>query len=437
MKNKGLIIAVSLLGSVSVIFGVLFLVFLSTSNTYKNQLENNYSKSFYEVVSNINDLEVDMSKLIATTSLDSQRVLLTNIKENSSLAVTNLSNLPLNISGVSGLNSFLNTTSGFSYSLLQNNYKGSSISTSDFAQISDLHERVKAIQYDLNSYLEGLNYKYSILDDVDFKDMESSEYSGGFVNTESSKTEVPSLIYDGPFSDTTLNKEIKGLGDKVYSLEEAEEKLHEIFTGFAIYHTGETTGKFETYNFDVKGDVDLYVSVTKKGGMLLTITAFGGGDDIKLSVSQGIELAETFASDVGISDMYSVWYQNTGNILYVNLAPIKSKVIYYSDLIKVKVDLSLGLVVGWEASAYATNHVDRSFTSEIGLLDAMNTLSPELNVVERNLCIIPDKYVGELSAYEFICKWKDYTYYIYIDSNTGTEANILRVINTTSGTLLE
>ena len=437
MKNKGLIIAVSLLGSVSVIFGVLFLVFLSTSNTYKNQLENNYSKSFYEVAGNINDLEVDMSKLIATTSLDSQRVLLTNIKENSSLAVTNLSNLPLNISGISGLNSFLNTTSGFSYSLLQNNYKGSSISTSDFAQISDLHERVKAIQYDLNSYLSGLNYKYSILDDVDFKDMESSEYSGGFVNTESSKTEVPSLIYDGPFSDTTLNKEIKGLGDKVYTLEEAEEKLHEIFTGFAIYHTGETTGKFETYNFDVKGDVDLYVSVTKKGGMLLTITAFGGGDDIKLSVSQGIELAETFASDVGISDMYSVWYQNTGNILYVNLAPIKSKVIYYSDLIKVKVDLSLGLVVGWEASAYATNHVDRSFTSEIGLIDAVNTLSPELNVVERNLCIIPDKYIGELSAYEFICKWKDYTYYIYIDSNTGTEANILRVINTTSGTLLE
>lgn len=437
MKNKGLVIAVSLLGAVSVIFGVLFLVFLSTSNTYKNQLENNYSKSFYEVVSNINDLEVDMSKLIATTSLDSQRVLLTNIKENSSLAVTNLSNLPLNISGVSGLNSFLNTTSGFSYSLLQNNYKGSSISTSDFAQISDLHERVKAIQYDLNSYLEGLNYKYSILDDVDFKDMESSEYSGGFVNTESSKTEVPSLIYDGPFSDTTLNKEIKGLGDKVYTLDEAEEKLHEIFTGFAIYHTGETTGKFETYNFDVKGDVDLYVAVTKKGGMLLTITAFGGGDDIKLSVKQGIELAETFASDVGIDDMYSVWYQNTGNILYVNLAPIKSKVIYYSDLIKVKVDLSLGLVVGWEASAYATNHVDRSFTSEIGLLDAMSTLSPELNVVERNLCIISDKYVGELSAYEFICKWKDYTYYIYIDSNTGTEANILRVINTTSGTLLE
>ncbi len=437
MKNKGLVITISLLGALSLVFGVLFLVFLTSSNTYKNQLENGYTKSFYEVVSNINNLEVDMSKLVATTSLDSQRELLVNIKENSSLAVTNLSNLPLSISGVSGLNNLLNRTSGFSHSLLENNYAGNVISTSDFGQLTTLYERIRAVQYDLSEYLSGLNYDYSILDDVDFGNMESSEFDAGLLNTESSKTEVPSLIYDGPFSDTTLNKEVKGLGDKEYTLEEAEERLHEIFTGFAIYHTGDTSGKFETYNFDVKGDVDLYASVTKKGGMLLSITAYGGGDEARLNVSEGIDLARAFANDVGIDNMYSVWHQVTGNIVYINLAPIGNGVIYYSDLVKVKVDLSLGLVVGWEASAYATNHIDRNFTSTIGLTTAMSSLSPELTVIERNRVIIPDKYVGELSAYEFICTWKDYTYYVYIDSNTGAEANILRVIKTTNGELLQ
>lgn len=437
MKNKGLIVSVSLLSAVSLVFGVLFLVFLTSSNMYKTQLENGYTKSFYEVVDNINNLEVDMSKLIATTSLDSQRELLTDIKENSSLAVTNLSNLPLSISGVSGLNNLLNSTSGFSQSLLENNYRGSTISTSDFSQISTLHERIRAVQYDLNGYLSELNYDYNILDYVDFSDMEKSEYNGGLINTESSKTEVPSLIYDGPFSHTTLNKEIKGLEDREYTLEEVEQKLHKIFTGFAIYHTGDTSGKFETYNFDVKGDVDLYVAVTKKGGLLLTITAYGSGDNSKLSVQEGITLAETFANDVGIDNMYSVWHQATGNIVYVNLAPIENGIIYYSDLIKVKVDLSLGLVVGWEASAYATNHIERTFTSSISLTSAMSSLSPELTVIERNRTIIPNKYVGENSAYEFICTWKNYTYYIYIDSNTGKESNILRVIKTTNGDLLE
>lgn len=437
MRSKVLSISLAILGALSIVFFTLFLIFLSSSNTYRQQLENNYTKSFYEVVSNINDLEVDMSKIIATTSIDSQRELLTNINQTSTVAVSNLSNLPLNYQGISSLNKLLNSTSGFSYSLLQENYDGNVISSEDYEQISSLHSRIREIQYDLNSYLSGLNYDYSILDSVDFGDMDSSEYEAGLINTESSKTDVPSLIYDGPFSDTTLNKEIKGLGDKEYTVNEAEVYLDSIFSGFAIYYLGESSGKFETYNFDVKGDIDLYVSVTKKGCMILTITAYGGGEEPKLGINDGVNLAESFARDVGLKNMYSVWYQSTGNILYVNLAPIKNKVIYYSDLVKVKVDMSLGLVVGWEASAYATNHIDRDFTSSVGLLDAMENISPELTVIERNMCIIPDKFVGELSAYEFICKWKDYEYYIYIDSNTGTEVNILRVIKTTNGNLLQ
>ena len=99
-------------------------------------------------------------------------------------------------------------------------------------------------------------------------------------------------------------------------------------------------------------------------------------------------------------------------------------------------DLKLGLVVGWEATNYATNHKERSFTSSIGLLECEKKINKILNVEERNLTIIPDKYVGEISAYEYICTWQNYTYYIYIDSNTGKEVNILRVINTTNGSLL-
>lgn len=437
MKYKALSISLAILGTLSLVFMLLFVVFMVSSNTYKKQLENNYTKSFYEVVSNINDLEVDMSKIIATTSLDSQRELLMNINQTSSLAVGNLSNLPLNYQEIGGLNKLLNTTSGFSYSLLLDNYDGNGISTDDFVQISTIHSRIREIQYDLNNYLSGLEKDYSILDNIDYGNMENSGYEAGLINTESSKTEVPSLIYDGPFSDTTLNKEIKGLGDREYSVVEAEEYLNTIYSGFAIYYLGESIGKFETYNFEIKADISLYVSVTKLGCKLLSITAYGNGENIKLDLDAGVKLAESFAEDAGFENMYSVWEQQTGNVLYVNLAPIKDKVIYYSDIVKVKVDLALGLVVGWEGSAYATNHIDRGFTSSIGLLDAMTRLSPELNVIERNLCIIPDKFVGEISAYEFICEWKDYTYYIYIDSGTGKEVNILRIIDTSNGNLLK
>jgi len=226
------------------------------------------------------------------------------------------------------------------------------------------------------------------------------------------------------------------LGDQEYTHEEISEKLSQLFSGFSIYYTGTTEGKFSTYNYEVRGDVLLNVSVTKVGGILLTISAYGSGGNKLLTQSEGIALAESFAYDAGFDNMFMVWSQVTDNILYVNLAPIVDHVIYYSDLIKVKVDLSSGEIIGWEATNYATNNKDRSFVSSIGILDAQSSINDILNIEERNLCIIPDKFVGELSVYEFICTWKDYTYYIYIDSNTGEEVNILRVIETSNGQLL-
>lgn len=434
--NKILIWLTTIFGTSMIIFLCLFLSFLSTSNTYKTQLENSYMKSFYEMVDNVNTLEVDLSKVVATNSVDSQRELLSGIYDACRLGVNNINVLPISNEKLTEINSLLNKTGGFAYSLLLSNYKGNTISAEDFEQINSLYARVREMQYDLNEYMSKLQYDYSILDDVDFDSGDASEFSGGIVGVESSSSSVPSLIYDGPFSDSVLNKEIVGLPDIMYTLDQVEENLHKIFTGFAIYYTGDTVGKFETYNFDVKGDIDLYVSVTKQGGFLLSITAFGNGGNLNLTKDDGVTLAETFASDVGLYDMHTVWYQRSGDILYVNLAPIVDHVIYYSDLIKVKVDLSLGLVVGWEGTNYATNHTDRNFSTSIGILDAENNLNPLLTIVERNLCIIPDRYVGEINAYEYICSWQDYTYYIYLDAETGREVNIMRVIDTSSGELL-
>lgn len=434
--NKIFIILTTIFGSLSLVFLCLFLSFFATTKTYKTQLENSYMKSFYEMVDNVNTLEINLSKVIATTSIDSQRELLSNIYDSCRLGISNINVLPIRYNNLSEINKFFNTTGGFAYSLLQENFDGNIITEDDFEQINNIYSKTREIQYDLNIYLSQLQYDYSILNDVNFDSENDSDFSAGIVDVESSSSQVPTLIYDGPFSDSVLNKEILGLPDITYSVEQIEGNLHKIFTGFSIYYLGETNGKFETYNFDIKGDIDLYVSVTKKGGMILDITAFGSGEGNKLSLSEGLDLAETFASDVGIDDMHTVWHQQSGNILYVNLAPIVDHVIYYSDLIKVKVDLALGLVVGWEGVNYATNHIDRTFVDGVGILEGEKNLSNQLTVLERNLCIIPDKFVGEIYAYEYICSWQDYTYYIYLDSRTGNEVNILRVIDTTSGQLL-
>lgn len=434
--NNPLIILTTVFASLAVVFLGLFLSYFITAKTYRNQLENSYMKSFYEMVDSVNSLEVDLSKIIATTSVDSQRELLSNVYNTCQIGVVNLNELPISYDKLSEINKLMNTMGGFSYSLLLENYMGKSISKNDYVQIESLYNKVRELQYDINVYMRKLQYDYSILDDVDFSDGDTSSFSGGVINTESSGAEVPTLIYDGPFSDSVINKEIKGLSNDVVSIDEVMSNLENAFLDDEVVYIGNTEGKFETYNFELRSDIVRYVSVTKQGGMLLSITAFGSGNGQCISVDDGLNLAESFANDLGFENMYNVWHQKSGNILYVNLAPIVNHVIYYPDLIKVKVDLSLEKVVGWEATNYATNHVDRSFSSSIGIIDAQESVSDILKIEERNICIIPDKFVGELSAYEFICSWEDYVYYIYIDANTGKEVNILRVIDTGNGQLL-
>ena len=69
------------------------------------------------------------------------------------------------------------------------------------------------------------------------------------------------------------------------------------------------------------------MSVTKKGCMILDINALGNGQGKTISLEEGVDIAEGFASSLGFENMYSVWTQQTGNILYVNLAPIRDRVI--------------------------------------------------------------------------------------------------------------
>ena len=434
-NNNWLYLIISILGASTIIFLCLFLSFQNTSKSYKQTLENNYKKNFYEVASNINDLEVDISKVIATKDVGTLNTLLSGLHSNVILTLSNVNQLPITYDKLTNINMLLNKTGGFVQSLLDRIFDGQTLNNDDYLSLSSIHSSLISLKYDLNNYYKNIKTDFEILSNADGKGV--SDFSSSLMSTESANSKVPSLIYDGPFSESVLSREIVGLADFEISNAEAMEIVKKIFDVQSAKFLGLIKGKVETYNFHLDIQNGLDVMITKKGGLLLTITSYGSNGENTISSTEGIAIAENFARRVGINNMYSVWNQVCGNVEYVNLAPIVNSCIYYSDLIKVKVDLVSGTVIGWEATNYATNNKTRSFSNSISFAEASQKISSVLKIQERNYTIIPDKYVGELSAYEFICTWKNYTYYIYIDSNTGAEVNILRIIDTNNGELLE
>ena len=442
MNKKNTLITVTIaLGLVIVALITTLIVFIVNNKVYAQQLENVYMRSFYELSNNIDDIEVDMSKLIATNSKSVRKDILADVYNTCNVANTNISNLPLSNNNIQKINEFVNKLGGFSFSLIEKINKEQEWSSQDISSIGELHSHSLKLMFDFNQYISSLSFDFQILNQIDFNN-DTNNFNNSFNNIQNTNSEIPTLIYDGPFAESVLNPDIKGLPDNEITKEAAEQYIRDNFTTYDIKDVkfvNETNGIFTTYNFKLSttNNLDLFIQLSKKGGILVEITSIGTGGEQNLSVGECQEIAKTFARNLGFNDMYPVWSTVNGKVAYVNLAPIVSGVIYYPDLIKVKVDRLFGLVTGWESRSYCYNHTARSLpTPALTLTQAQEKVSSLLTVIEKNKALIPNKFSGETLTYEFICTWKDYTYYVYINSITGEEANILRVIKTNQGDLI-
>ena len=386
----------------------------------------------------MNSVEVDISKIIATTEFNTQQKLLNSIYVSCGDIEHNLNNLPISENKTKDANKLYNTLSGYTYSLIRANSK---LSSENLDSLEEMHSKCLIVMYDLNNYLNEVTYNYNILADIDFKDVNNSVFDGGFTESNVNDSKVPTLIYDGPFSDSVTNKVVKGLGNIEINENQARDIVEDKFKGYKlknVEYLGDTMGKFATYNYglDAEGG-KLYVQVTKLGGVIISINSNIERGDYEYSEELTKELAQNFAESIGYEDMYPVWVQITDNIAYVNLAPMVDGVIYYPDLVKVKVDMTRAQVVGLDGTNYCYNHIEREISDpSISREKAEEKVSSKLTIEDVNLAIIPNEFVGETYVYEFVCVWKDYQYFVYVDAVTGEEVDILRVIKTGQGNLI-
>lgn len=432
----------------SIAMSAVVLIFLSfvislfvSTQRYSTQLENVYKESLYQLVQNVDDLQVDMSKFVATTSEPLQREILTNIRTLCTLAVGNLNVLPISQNKTTNINKFFNLVSGYSQSLIDKINSNKNVSSEEYKNFESLFEQCNKIYYDLNNFVYSTDYDYRVLSEVKFTSADDSVFSAGIASGDNPESELPTLIFDGPFAESVVAKSINGLSMNYLSKEECDNRVKtmlEFFDGYNYIYSGETNSKFETFNYVLeKASHRIYLQITKRDGLLINLTSYGAGGDKNMSLDDAGDLSLECALNFGFENMEVVWGMENGNIAYINLAPVINDVVYYPDLIKVKVDKRLGVVVGWDAVNYAYNHVERSeFESEYGILEGEADLNPLLEVKFKRKVLIPNKYSGEMFAYEYVCEWNDYVYYIYLDSLTGNEVKIMRMISTNSGNLL-
>ena len=130
------------------------------------------------------------------------------------------------------------------------------------------------------------------------------------------------------------------------------------------------------------------------------------------------------------------YYLKQEGIVTINYAYSQDGVIMYPDLIKVKVALDNGEVLGIETSGYLNNHEERNLPEiKISKEEAKNTLNKDLQIESEGLAMIPTEWKTEILCYEFKGKVDDREFLVYINVENGREEDILIITDTPNGTL--
>ena len=253
---------------------------------------------------------------------------------------------------------------------------------------------------------------------------------------------MPSLIYDGPFSEHLTGvapKTLQGLPsvDAARGREIAAE-----FLGVGrgrVHPEGELEGDIPCllYAADGEDGATVWVSVTKQGGKVLSMLSSSPAGSAVVSAEAAVAEAARFLAEAGYPDMAETYHINQGGVLTVNFAWRQGEVLCYSDLIKVSVALDTGKVCGFEARGYLTAHCWREFPPAAVDWDTAAAKVPEgLTVLASQMALVPSDGQYETLCYEFKCAAaEDRHCIIYVNAQTGEQEKILILLEDASGTL--
>lgn len=410
------------------------------SSNYQNKLENVYQSNFYSLLDSVNNLDNKLSKLNNSSSSSYQRKLLLEASSNASEAEISIASLPLSQNDIQDTVKMVNQISGYTTTLADKLAQGQSLTDNEIKTLENISQSVSALKSQLNEFARKLDKGYQILRASMDIDTDGNRFSTSLSSLKNNDVEYPTMIYDGPFSDSVVNSAIKGVKKAKVSKEKAQEHLESHFKSASlIEYTGSTEGRFQTYNFRVTNSSEekLYVQSLQQGGDILTISGAGELGQASIDDTQAKNIALEFAKLNGIENGQVVWSDTIENDVYFNIAPTQNSIILYPDLVKVKVNLVSGSVVGYDATAYFTNHTDRSLSKGSLTLDEGETKVPDrFTITLTRYALVPLDYNREVVCVEVQAEDGENTFYFYYNVISGNLENLLKVIKTDNGNLL-
>ena len=441
-KNK---IWIALTVILLIVIAILGYNLRNQSIAYSITKENDYNKAFYEVVEYVQNVKTYLAKTMISKSAEHGAEMLTHVWRESNLAQSYLGMLPIESQELENTEKFLNQVSEYSYSLSRKNIEGKGLTDDDINKIKELYNYCNDLSNTLNEMADELNSGTLKWEDL-MKNTEGSEIAevSTFNVVEENFHEFTGLIYDGAFSEHITSSEKKGLTGNDIDEETAKKKAEEFIGKDKVKSTQNNgyveNGNIPVYRFEITTNEDkkVGISISKKGGHVVFLNYNRDITEEKISEQDAVKKGKEYLTSKGFNNMQETYYLKENGFITVNYAYKQKDVVIYPDLIKVKIALDNGEIIGLETTGYLNCHYERNIPkAKISLEDARKYLSDKAEIKSEGLAIIPTEWNTEKFCHEFKGKVEDIDFIAYINAETGEEEDILIITNTPNGTLTE
>lgn len=446
-KRSVLAIMVSIIVVGTTTFGTL--TYLS-SRDYRIYLQNQYERTLYNLISDVEQIQVSLSKVPVSSSQKQSLLMFGDVWRQANAAQERLNSLPISHLAISQTSKYLTQVGDFCYALLKTSNKGENLSDNEWKSLEKLQGYSQSLSNQLRQLSDDVskgNIDWSVI-----KNQGKQMFESNFQNPVSTKFEqisesiqqYPTLIYDGPFAENVLNIKPKVLSLPEVSKEKAQEAAASIVGKDRVesikLYSDKAKETVPSYGFTLKlknrKDDDINIDISKNGGkvvyMLDTRTVMEPKIQMKEAIGRGLK----YLDSMGYKDMipsFSLMYDSTAVINYVH---VKDKVVIYPDQIKLKVALDNGEIIGIESMHYLIAHTERKIPKpKISVDEARKNVSQRLNIKNQRLSIIPMESQREVFCYEFYGDYNKEKYVVYINALNGFEERILKILDTPNGEL--
>lgn len=427
----------------------LFCIFLKMENNRVVQtLESSYSRALYELVEYLDDVETLLAKAQISSSPEFGAKNLTEIWRKADLAQSSLSQIPITHMTLEKVEQFLNQLSDYSYSLSHKTIENQSLTDEELNNLKDFYERCKIMNETLNGLVIDMgtgslswNELTKEVNNAPFAQEVANISQDSFGAIEENMQDYEGLIYDGPFSEHMTSVTPLGLSDNEVDKDTAEQKIYEYVNKEdvqEITYNGLVEATIPVHSFNVKlsGDVNYYIDITRQGGEVLWFINSREIGEEKLGFEEAKATALTFLENHGFNNMKETYYILENGMATINFAYVQDDVVCYPDLLKVKVALDDGSIIGLEAQSYFSSHTKRQIQKpKITIDEARDVLNDNIEIFSEGLAIIPTDWRTEILAYEFKGRVDENEFIVYINAITGKEEKIFMIIDTPNGVL--